>query len=434
MSNSTILILCTLAIVALIDYVPRVFFLLKKSNKATHRYGRVPRYLIMPTVYGDISYLQNIGFLKKYANKVVICTSTYETPEFYAALRTVCRRYGFRYIRVQLPVVKGRPIKNAYTIYKGAFKNLYQLGARKNTPCLLMDADTYSEDNVNNLVRTFIAQNVDIASLRCEVAKPGSIIETLQDFEYKMAMDNRRMDPWLTSGACNMAKAYVFRHVFSKHSNFFAGGDIEIGKLAQVMGYRVKHIEFTFYTAAPTTIKAWFNQRIIWFAGGIRHHVTNIGSYGWHHFFMLFYNSLLIYLLLPLRWIEVLNYPLTLAALICLSWIYTAILVYGRGWKPAYLLLPFYSFIQSMIILPWAFGRYLKLCRQQNSFGFLRYELRNLDLSTRALYKVLNFSSAALIIYAAINFTSTRWNYWEENGYLFKAAASAFHAAVTALI
>lgn len=421
MNNETIaLIIATIAVVALIDYVPRAFVAARRAVKVTPGRGRTPRYLIMPTVYGDISYLQNIPFLKKYADKVVICTSTHEKPEFYTALRKVCRQHGFRYIRAEVPIVKGQPVKNAYTIYKGAFKNLRRLKVSGDTPCILIDADTYALKNVNNLARTFIGAKLDIASLRCEAANPKTTIEILQDFEYKIAMDNRRMDPWLTSGACNIAKAKVYRHVFSRHSDFFAGGDIEIGKLAQVMGYKIRHIGFTFYTALPDTFKDWYKQRIIWFAGGIRHHVANIGGFGWHHFFMLLYNSLIIYLLLPLRWFEIINFPLTMALLIAISWLYTAILVWGRGWwRPAYLLLPFYSFLQSMIIIPVALVRYLKLTWKLRSFGLLKFDLSRNPFSVRLLYRTLNIGSASLVILAAFVFTDTRVQYWLQNGWLF---------------
>jgi len=421
MSHSIILILLTLAIVALIDYVPRAFLLVKKAVQPKVGYGAVPRYLIMPTVYGNISYLQNLTFLKKYADKVVICTSAYESPEFYQALRAVCRTHGFRYIKADLPKVKGVPVKNAYTIYKGAFQNLSRLKVRRDTPCLLIDADTYANDNVNNLIRTFNEHELDIASLRCEVDRPKTAIEVLQALEYNLAMDNRRMDPWLTSGACNLARAGVLQHVFSHHSHFFAGGDIEIGKLAQVMGYRLKHIRFVFFTTAPNTVKDWFNQRIIWFAGGFRHHVINIASYGWHHFFMLFYNSLLIYLLLPLRWVEVINFPYTLIVLIGLSWIYTAIIVVGvRHWRATYLLLPFYSLVQSMIILPAGFIRYVKLAWRQRSLGLLHYELSKFGFLVKLLHRALGTASAGIVVYAAIAFTITRWDYWMQHGYIMK--------------
>jgi hypothetical protein len=380
----------------------------------------------MPTVYGDISYLQNIQFLKKYADKVVICTSVHETPEFYKQLRAVCKLYGFRYVKAELPIANGRPIKNAYTIYRGVFANLKRLGVPQDTPCLLIDADTYSELNVNNLIRAFLEHELDIASLRCEVSKPNTALEELQALEYRLAMDNRRMDPWMTSGACNLATAKVLNHIFSNHSNFFAGGDVEIGKLAHVMGYKLKHINFTFYTAAPNNFKGWFQQRLIWFAGGFRHHVTNMGSFGWYHFFLLFYNSLLIYLLLPLRWLEIVNFPFTLLVLIFLSWIYTLILVTRRNWKAVYLLLPFYAFIQSMIILPWAIGRYFKLAWQHRSLGMLHYDLSNVSAGNRLLYKALNYSSVIIVLYAAVSFTTVRWDYWSAHGPVMKSLFKLF--------
>ena len=419
-SHSAILILVTLAVVSLIDYIPRLILLSKKTNNVTPGYDKVPDYFIMPTVYGDISYLKNLHFLKKYGSRVIVCTSKYETPEFYSAVRKTCRKYHLRYICAELPKVKGQPIKNAYTIYRGAFDNLYKLGAKKNTPCILIDADTYAFKNVNNLVRTFIALKLDIASLRCEASNPKNIIERLQAYEYRLAMDNRRMDPWLTSGACNMAKASVFQRVFGRHSNFFAGGDVEIGKLAQVMGYKIGHINFTFYTEVPDNLRDWYHQRVIWFSGGVRHHVANIGSFGWHHFFILIYNSLIVYLLLPLRWIEVTNFPLTLVVLVVLSWIYSVVLTIGKGWQAVYLLLPFYAFLQSMIIIPIAMARYCKYAWRQRSLGLLNYDLSHYSFMMKTVFKALNISTAAIIVLAAFEFTQIRFDYWYYHGTLFK--------------
>jgi cellulose synthase/poly-beta-1,6-N-acetylglucosamine synthase-like glycosyltransferase len=307
---------------------------------------------------------------------------------------------------------------------------LNRLGVRKNTPCILIDADTYALKNLNNLVRTFLSRKIDIASLRCEAHDPQKIIELLQAYEYKIAMDNRRMDPWLTSGACNMAKASVFQSVFSRHSNFFAGGDIEIGKLAQVMGYKIAHLNFTFYTEVPSTIRDWYNQRVIWFAGGVRHHVANIGSFGWHHFFIFFYNSLIVYLLLPLRWLEVSNFPLTLVVLVVLSWAYTVVLTLGQGWRAGYLFLPVYAFFQSMIILPVAFVRYCKYAWQHRSLGLLSYDLSRHSLAMRMLFKGLNISTAAMVLFAAFAFTDVRFEYWYANGTILKDVAAYFSAWV----
>ena len=412
--NQTILfILVTVAIVALIDFVPRIFIAKKRSPQVKPSYGPTPDYLLMPTVYGDIKYLQNLKFLKKYSDKVLVCTSKYESKAFYKDLRKICRENGLRYACAELPIVKGKPVKNAYTIYRGILTaNKHRV--KDDTPCILMDADTFAKENVNNLARAFVQSGYDIASLRCEASKTEKVIEQLQAFEYKLAMDNRHMDPWLTSGACNVGKASVLRRVFARHSNFFAGGDIEIGKLARIMGYKIGHLDFAFYTAVPDTFKDWYNQRIVWFAGGIRHHVTNIGSFGWYHFFMLFYNSLLIYLLLPLRWIEFVNFPLTLVAAIVISWLYTFILIYGNGWRRSYLLLPFYSFLQTMIILPVALVRYIRLAWTQRSLGLLNHDLGRYSFASKALYGTLNVASAALVVYIAVVFTNTRLEYWSH--------------------
>jgi hypothetical protein len=223
-----------------------------------------------------------------------------------------------------------------------------------------------------------------------------------------------------------MAKAGVFQKVFNRHSNFFAGGDIEIGKLAQVMGFKIAHLNFTFFTEVPSTIRDWYNQRIIWFAGGVRHHVANIGSFGWHHFFIFFYNSLIVYLLLPLRWIEVSNFPLTLLALVVLSWAYTVVLTLGQGWKKAYLFLPFYAFFQSMIILPIAFVRYLSYVRKHHSLGLLNYDLSRHSRKMRLLFKGLNVSTAAMVLFAAFAFTEVRFDYWYTHGTLLKDIAGFF--------
>lgn len=404
MDNLTLWVIAAIGLFALVDFLPRLFITQKRQKRVAASYTSTPRYLILPTVYGDISYLQNLNFLKKYSKHVAVCTSQYETAGFYKDLRKVCRANGLRYICVDLPKVNGRPLKNPYTIYRSAFIS-GRLGVPANTPCLLMDADTYSEQNINNLIRAFIASGYDVASLRCEASRPTNLIEKLQAFEYRLAMDARNMDPWLTSGACSIATAGVFKRIFSCHSNFFIGGDIEIGKLANIMGYKNGFLDFTFLTAVPDNFRDWFKQRIIWFSGGIRHHVTNITSFGWQHFFILFYNSLLIYLLLPLRWVEVVKWPLLLPIVVIFSWLYVWVLCLGKGWKLSYLLLPAYSFVQTMVILPLAIFKYLGLVMAHRSFGYIKHDAAVFSRPQQYFYNGLNLASAAVIVIAAFAVT-----------------------------
>ena len=411
--NALIILVAMVAVIGLIDYIPRFFNAVKRPILVPKRRTRIPEYRILPTVYGDISYLQNASFLKRYRRSVVICTSLYETEEFYAELEKVCAKYALSYVCVDVPKTpSGQPIRNAYTIYQGVLADPQQIGADASTPCLLIDADTVSNDNVNDLARAFIANKCVIASLRCEVLRPQTVIEHLQAYEYKTAMDNRRMDPWLTSGACTIGRAGVLQHVYSRHSNFFDGGDIEIGKLATTMGYQMSHIHFTFLTAAPNTWKRWFVQRIMWTSGGIRHHVINMGNFSWHHFFILFYNTLLVYLLFPLRWIELVHAPYVLGVLLAVAWIYTVAVIGIRQWKWVYLVLPVYAFVQSMFVLPFAVVRYIRLAWRQRSLGLLRQDLSHLGIGLRAVNKALNVSTAVMVLVIAGLLTTTRIEYW----------------------
>lgn len=417
--NSALLILLTVALVALIDYIPRFLNGFGQSIKVETTYTKIPKYFIMPTVYGDPKYLEfikNNPFLRRNKDKVLLCTTLHETKDFYNKLQELCSMEGFRYTRVNTKNKHGKAMFSAYAIYKGVFRNYQRLGINAKTPCLLMDIDTYTKDNLNNLIRKFIKEDLDISSLRCHIDKPKTLIEKLQQFEYETAMNNRKFSPWLTSGAASLGRAKVFKHIFSNHSDFFAGGDSEIGKIAKIMGYKIAFIDFLFLTEAPKTWKEWFNQRIIWFAGGFRHHVINMSSYGWQHFFLFFYNSLLIYILLPLRWIELINFPQILPVLLLLSWVYTFVLMTGRKWSKELLFLPIYSFIQSMIIIPFGIIRYIKLVRHHHSLGRLRYDMSAYSPSSRLLFTGLNIASAMMIIYIGIIFTISRIAYWLSVG------------------
>jgi hypothetical protein len=70
-------------------------------------------------------------------------------------------------------------------------------------------------------------------------------------------MRSRLIYPWLTSGAGMVGKRDVLVSIMNNHSLFFNGGDIEIGKLDDMMGYKVGYIPMVFYTDVPA--RAVFN-------------------------------------------------------------------------------------------------------------------------------------------------------------------------------
>src|SRR4030043_1358077 len=57
---------------------------------------RTSDFALLVPIFNDIKYLTNVDFLAKYKNRVVLCTTTDETPEFMNALRWLSIQYGFR--------------------------------------------------------------------------------------------------------------------------------------------------------------------------------------------------------------------------------------------------------------------------------------------------------------------------------------------------
>ncbi len=50
---------------------------------------------VLVPIYGSIRYLENVTYLATYGERVVLCTTTNETPSFYADLLRIARSHGF---------------------------------------------------------------------------------------------------------------------------------------------------------------------------------------------------------------------------------------------------------------------------------------------------------------------------------------------------
>ncbi len=121
-----------------------------------------------------------------------------------------------------------------------------------------LNGDTVAYEPLQKLVGHFRDMKYDICSVRVLASESNTLCEKLQAIEYELSMDSRKIYPWLTSGACMVAKTEVIGDIMQHHSLFFSGGDIEIGKLAKILKYNVGHIPFELYTDVPITFKAWF--------------------------------------------------------------------------------------------------------------------------------------------------------------------------------
>src|SRR3989344_818413 len=217
--------------------------------------------LLVP-IFNDTKYLTNVEFLRLYSDRVVLCTTTNETPEFMNDLQNLSNRFGFRIYRCDVGIGK----KNPWAIYNktllahdAVLKST--IGQLNEKYVIFIDGDTWVDGYLEVLCGAMEEKGYDIASIKVLPSKRETVMENLQGVEYDIAMQARLLYPWLTSGAGMIANREVMVSIMRNHSLFFNGGDVEIGKLADMMGYKVGHLPMVFYTDIPETFKKWSKQR-----------------------------------------------------------------------------------------------------------------------------------------------------------------------------
>ncbi len=370
--------------------------------------------LLIP-IFGDISYLKNVAFLRRYREHVVLCTTTKESKTFDTAIERVAEENGFRIFRSDA-VLASQDKPNPWRLFRGTLhgrKNIAALDGEVEVKinkeiardeiirdsfesvqtkyCIFLDGDTTATDDLAQLVGAVDENDLDIASVRVLASRRKTLIEKLQAVEYELAMDARRVYPWLTSGACMAAKTSVIKDIMSHHSLFFSGGDIEIGKLAKMLKYNVGHIAFRFYTVVPSTFRSWFKQRMAWFGGGFRHAIVNLHQYTWRHPLFYFYTTFLVYLLCPLRWYEIIAHPEIVLIVVALYW-GMIFFFHFRRVRWFYILFPFYALLQVMVLVPCGVYTYFKMATSANNAGFIKLRQKR----RRTLSQVFDVSIYAL--------------------------------------
>lgn len=369
----------------------------EKNNKllSIDRVFVKDQFSILVPIFGHISYLKNLDFLQQYGHRVILCTTTHETAEFYSSLEIVAEKHNFRIFRSSTPLSGAPKTPNPWKLFHLTLRNsgkmTYKNTVRdeiirdsfreiKSPYCVFLDGDTISEQPLEQLVANFKESQFDVASVRIMASQSQKIIEKMQSIEYKLAMDARRLYPWLTSGACMIAKTRVIQQIMTNHSLFFSGGDIEIGKLASMLRYKVGHIPFVLYTDVPSSFKGWFRQRMAWCGGGFRHTIVNCNKYIWRHPFYFFYFTIVVYGATPLRWYELVHYPLILPFVLCLYWI-LILLVFWKSFRWYHFLFPIYALLQVMIIVPLGVYTYSKMAHTSKNLGIIKLRNKPIYLS-----------------------------------------------------
>lgn len=340
----------------------------------------VPFEILIP-IFGDMRYLKNVEFLSNYGSQVILCTTSRESEEFEREIAQIAAEHDFRIFRSESARSTADEKPNPWRLFSGTLVTV-DPGARDEIiresfvavtapVCIFLDGDTVAEEPLRELVDEFVSRDLELSSVRVLASRRGTFAERLQAIEYDISMDARRVYPWLTSGACMVARTHAMREIMATHSLFFSGGDIEIGKLAKLLKMRVGHVPFDLFTDVPETFPAWFKQRMAWFGGGFRHAVVNVNVFAWRTPFFFVYNTLIVYSMMPLRWYEVIHMPQMLAIVIL---IYIALLfMTRRNEKPINLVLfPFYALVQVMLIVPCGIFTYFKMALRARNIGLIR--------------------------------------------------------------
>ncbi len=329
---------------------------------------------VLVPIYGSIRYLENVAYLSDYGARVMLCTTTTETPEFDQSLEVLAAEHGFRVFRADVPASGGQAGKRATsgTIRDRIVRDAHRVVAAPWIVCL--DADTTTRRPLGDLVGIMAARNLDLASVQLIPAHSGSLLGRLQTHEYRLAMLLRRVLPWLVSGACHAARSSVHRQVMLRHSLFFQGNDVELGMLADALGFRVGHVPFEVPTTVPEQFKPWFRQRLAWAGGEVRLFLANPQLVLRHPFFWC-YGACLSLLAFPLRWWALVHngwIPLVVLA------VYVGMCLYlHRGhWDRWLLLVPLYAAFSSLLLTPLGLIWYVRMALADRNAGLIRVRQR----------------------------------------------------------
>jgi cellulose synthase/poly-beta-1,6-N-acetylglucosamine synthase-like glycosyltransferase len=330
-------------------------------------------FTVLVPIYGDTKYLENVDYLKRYGDRVLLCTTGGESGEFYRSLEEIAYQHRFRVFRSPSTVTAGAGQRAT----SGTTRDRIIRDALRHTTSeyvVMLDADSTTVRDFAELIGEIHDERHDVASVRLVIRDEPNWLVKLQSHEYRLAMQLRFLAPWLVSGACHAGRTVAMRDVMNRHSLFFQGNDIELGVIAKTIGYRVGHVPFEVLTSAPNTLMAWWRQRLAWTGGEFRLFITNFRFVIWHPFFWL-YGAVIAIGAFPWRWAAVIHPGLPLAAA---ALIYYGLVVWlhWRSRDRWILLMPFYTLFSSLILTPIGGLSYLRMVIKHRNAGVIRPDRR----------------------------------------------------------
>lgn len=319
--------------------------------------ARSTDYTIVVPLYGHPRYFANRASLEPFKEHVllVISTAAPAMRAFAGELETD----GWRVHRTEhdepLPALVAAGLDSVTTEWT-----------------IRLDGDASFVDHPGSIVAA--AAPADICSLKIVPSRRETLLERLQAVEYATAMLSRHHRPWLTSGACMLARTEALRAILAQHSNWFLGEDIETGKIARRLGFRVAHVDAGVRTVVPRTLGALVRQRRGWWAGCFRQTWINL-DHGWDNPLTVVYRVALVWLLYVGK-VVALSDAWRILPIVVLA--YTGITAVSNWsvrsrWMIAY---PYYALVQSLLMPPAGAVEYARVAIRTRSLGRYRKPLR----------------------------------------------------------
>jgi len=255
-----------------------------------------------------------------------------------------------------------------------------------------LDADTVIGGDVAAAVAAADMAGADLCSIKCAVANRTNLATKLQALEYRMAMLCRHFRPWLTSGACFLARTDALRQIMARHSTWTPGEDIETGRAALALRMRIRHLDMVVHTDAPESWGALFRQRRLWWAGAFRHWWINVDRNLLHLPVLTSYYLLAIWFSWYFKWWTMMSPRGFVSSLpvVYAAYLFVTVTSNLQVISPWMIVFPFYALAQ-VLVMP-AFGAltYFQLARSRRCAGRYQFGYRRRE-ALRVIRRVIAY-------------------------------------------
>ena len=354
---------------ALVDIIPNLKALRGRVFPIPPDHASIEDFTVLVPIYGNVKYLENVDYLRPYGSRVVLVTTCSESDEFNRALDAIAGENGFSVFRTPVARQSAKAKRQtAGTIRDQIIRDATEVVTTGYVVCI--DADTVTDRPLGELVGAL--RPITSISLRSSWSRrtPGACSAVFRRMSTTWSCAFAASCLLFAPGACQVARHGAHREIMRRHSLFFQGNDVELGLLADALGYRVGFLTFTVPTTVPDRIRPWFRQRFAWAGGEFRLFIVNPQLVIRHPFYA-FYGAIVVILLVPLRWINMERPGLGLVSMFVLYWaIVIAVNWRQRDWS--LLVYPFYGMFISLVLVPVGVVSYLLMAVPERNWGRIR--------------------------------------------------------------